>query len=156
VTVRLGETTDIEAVLAIERGAPEAPHWTEHEYRKLLVASEGAAHRRLFVCDDPAGILGFAVGMVLDAGGVCEGEIESLAVREEARRKGIGRTLCEAVISWCEEWKAAEVILEVRASSAGAIHLYEQLGFRRTGERKAYYREPSEDAILMRRLMSKS
>jgi ribosomal-protein-alanine N-acetyltransferase len=39
--------------------------------------------------------------------------------------------------------------LEVRAGGAGAIALYEGLGFTVTGRRRGYYREPAEDALLM-------
>ncbi|RXH56730.1 ribosomal protein S18-alanine N-acetyltransferase [Granulicella sibirica] len=152
--VRVGKLEDIEAILAIERSAPEAPHWPSQEYRKALEPAAGAVHRKLFVCETPEGLLGFAVGTVLDAGGQCEGELENLAVREEARRQGIGLALCTAVFSWCQEQAAKEVALEVRASSAGAIRLYEKLGFQKIGERRAYYREPLDDAILMRWLMS--
>ena len=40
--------------------------------------------------------------------------------------------------------------LEVRAGSVGAIALYEGLGFVVVGRRRGYYREPVEDALLMR------
>jgi [ribosomal protein S18]-alanine N-acetyltransferase len=42
------------------------------------------------------------------------------------------------------------VELEVRAGSAGAIALYERLGFVAVGRRPGYYRSPVEDAVLMR------
>jgi ribosomal-protein-alanine N-acetyltransferase len=38
----------------------------------------------------------------------------------------------------------------VRAGSAGAIALYERLGFVAVGRRPGYYRSPVEDAVLMR------
>ena len=65
-----------------------------------------------------------------------------------ARRMGVGRALCEAVIDWCKGQSAA-LELEVRAGSEGAIALYEGLGFVVTGRRGGYYREPAEDAVLM-------
>jgi ribosomal-protein-alanine N-acetyltransferase len=40
--------------------------------------------------------------------------------------------------------------LEVRAGSGGAIALYAGLGFVVAGRRAGYYREPEEDALLMR------
>ena len=40
--------------------------------------------------------------------------------------------------------------LEVRAGSAGAIGLYEGLGFVGVGRRRGYYRDPVDDAVLMR------
>jgi ribosomal-protein-alanine N-acetyltransferase len=40
--------------------------------------------------------------------------------------------------------------LEVRAGSGGAIALYSGLGFVVAGLRKGYYKEPDEDAVMMR------
>lgn len=76
-------------------------------------------------------------------------ELESVAVAERVRRKGVGRALCRAAMEWAQG-RAAEVIeLEVRASSMGALALYRSLGFRETGVRRGYYRDPMEDAVLM-------
>ena len=105
------------------------------------------------VAEAESRLLGFAVGKVMGFGssglkGV--GEIESVAVDPAARRGGVGRALCEAVIGWCRGQRAEEVELEVRAGSVGAIALYGGLGFVVVGRRKGYYREPVEDALLMK------
>ena len=63
---------------------------------------------------------------------------------------GWGGRLCGAVIEWCREQGAAAVELEVRAASEGAIALYRGLGFVAVGRRPGYYREPVDDAVLMR------
>jgi ribosomal-protein-alanine N-acetyltransferase len=39
--------------------------------------------------------------------------------------------------------------LEVRVSNAGAITLYERLGFRASGVRRGYYTDNREDALIM-------
>ena len=41
--------------------------------------------------------------------------------------------------------------LEVRASNGPAIALYEKLGFSEIGRRKNYYRNPREDALILRK-----
>jgi len=41
--------------------------------------------------------------------------------------------------------------LEVRASNMPAIALYEKLGFTQIGRRKNYYRNPKEDALILRK-----
>lgn len=135
---------DLEAILAVER-ASEGPHWGVEEYRRALAGEEGAVRRRVFVWD---GVDGFAVGMVLCVAGVCEGELEHVVVRAAARRRGVGRALCGAVIAWVKEVGGERVGLEVRASNP-ALHLYESMGFREVGRRGGYYREPVEDAMLM-------
>ena len=147
-SVRVAGLADLPAILALERGS-EGPHWTEKQYRDALVGGEGSVRRRVFIWE---GVLGFAVGMVLAAGGVSEGELEHVVVKAEARRQGIGRAMCEAVLGWSRECGAKAVRLEVRASNVGAIGLYRGLGFLEAGRRTGYYREPLEDAVLMERV----
>jgi len=45
------------------------------------------------------------------------------------------------------------IFLEVRESNTGARRLYEEFGFRETGRRKAYYTNPSEDAVLYSKIL---
>ncbi len=97
-------------------------------------------------------MLGFAVGKVL--GAVRRGELESVAVDAAARRGGVGKALCEAVVAWCRGQGVQEMELEVRAGSAGASALYEGLGFVVVGRRAEYYRDPVEDATLMQLRLS--
>jgi ribosomal-protein-alanine N-acetyltransferase len=144
--VREGDAADVEAVIALERATERAPHWTRTAYAAVFDA-EGA-RRCLFVAEGEGGVVGFAVGAVQAGGRV--GEIESVVVAERARRTGIGRRLCGAVVEWCRARGAGEIVLEVRAGSAGAIALYAELGFARVAMRPRYYREPEEDAVLMR------
>ncbi len=66
-----------------------------------------------------------------------------------ARRKGIGKALCQQVMDWSRYAGASELELEVRASSDGALALYRSLGFVEQGRRRDYYRNPTEDAVLM-------
>jgi ribosomal-protein-alanine N-acetyltransferase len=91
-------------------------------------------------------LLGFAVGVVTGD----SAELESVAVRGDTRRRGVGRALCDAVAEWCRSQGATALELEVRAASAGVMALYEGLGFVSVGRRRGYYREPVDDAVLMR------
>lgn len=148
--VRVARGTDLAGVVEMERRIAEAPHWTEAEYAAMVAVDRGAddAIRRCLVVAEAEGrLLGFAVGKVT---GVGPGELESVAVDSAARRKGVGRVLCEAVIDWCRGQGAEEMELEVRGGSAGPIALYGGLGFVVVGRRKGYYREPIEDALLMK------
>ena len=151
--VRMAGAADLPAVVGLERGIAEAPHWAEGEYAAIVhVDSEddAAVRRCLLVAEAEGRVVGFAVGKVIGAGADGVGELESVAVDGAVRRMGVGRALCEAVIAWCKGQGAAAVELEVRAGSGGAIGLYTGLGFVVTGLRRGYYREPVEDAVLMR------
>ena len=77
-------------------------------------------------------------------------ELESVVVSDSYRRAGIGRALCRAVLDWSRTQDATEVVLEVRAASSAAIALYAALGFTLAARRPRYYRDPNDDALLMR------
>ncbi len=102
-----------------------------------------------FVAEADGELLGFAVGKVILSTAEGVGEIESVAVGGAARRRGVGRALCETLVGWCREQGVGVIELEVRAGSDGAIALYEGLGFVVVGRRGGYYRDPDEDAVLM-------
>lgn len=148
IEMRQARVGDVDAVVALERGIEGAPHWAEREYRAMVASGEdGGVRRRLVVAErEGGGLVGFAVGKIV---GQDLAEIESVAVAVEGRRSGVGRALCEALVAWFREEGAETVELEVRAGNDGAIALYRRLGFRETGRRKAYYRGPVEDAVLM-------
>ena|ERR1700723_2602925 len=152
--IRTGGAVDLAAVLMMERGIAEAPHWTRAEYEAIANAEgnvDSGVRRCLMIAEAEEGrLLGFAVAKVIGSGLEGVAEIETVAVDWAARRKGMGRSLCEAVTEWCSRQGARAVELEVRAGSVGAIALYRGLGFVSVGRRKGYYREPVEDALLMK------
>jgi ribosomal-protein-alanine N-acetyltransferase len=158
VSVRVGIAADLEAVIALERAVGEAPHWSETEYAAIVSSQEdtrggvqgGEVRRCLLVAEAEGRLVGFAVGKVIGMGRDGVAELESVAVEAGARRGGVGRALCGAVVEWCRGQGAAAIELEVRAGSAGAIALYAGLGFVVVGRRGAYYSGPVEDALLMR------
>jgi ribosomal-protein-alanine N-acetyltransferase len=150
--IRAGNAGDLVGVMRLERATPEAPHWAEGEYAAIVSpdgSAEAAMRRCLFVAEAESALLGFAVGKVLFTETLRLAELESVAVSASARRVGVGRALCEAVIGWSREQGATEIELEVRAGGVGAVALYHGLGFAVVGQRGGYYRDPTEDALLM-------
>ena len=77
-----------------------------------------------------------------------EADMMNIAVGEGFRRRGIARMLVEELIRRLD---AYQLTLEVRASNAPAIALYESLGFAQVGLRKNYYHKPKEDALILRK-----
>ena len=150
VRVRAAGVADLDAVVALERSVAEAPHWGAAEYAAIVASGDEGVRRCLFVAEVEGRVVGFAVGKVIGAGPEGSAELESVAVDVAARRMGAGRALCGAVVEWCREVGSAVVELEVRAASSGAIALYEGLGFGVVGRRPGYYRDPADDALLMR------
>ena len=85
------------------------------------------------------------------SGRVSAGElhINNIGVHETARRRGIGNALMAAVFAEGRRQGARTAILEVRAGNVAAQSLYRRFGFEVVGRRRHYYREPTEDALLM-------
>ena len=93
---------------------------------------------------------GVVVGYVGSQTVLQEADMMNIAVGEGFRRRGIARMLVEELIRRLD---AYQLTLEVRASNAPAIALYEKLGFAQVGLRKNYYRNPKEDARILRKTL---
>ena len=80
-----------------------------------------------------------------------EADMMNVAVEPESRRRGIGRRLVEDLVQALKDRQVNSLTLEVRASNEPAKALYEQLGFLQIGRRPNYYRNPKEDALILRK-----
>lgn len=80
-----------------------------------------------------------------------ETDMMNIAVSPEHRRMGIGEALIAALVEELKSRQSHCLSLEVRASNAPAIALYEKLGFIQVGRRRGYYRNPKEDALILRK-----
>jgi ribosomal-protein-alanine N-acetyltransferase len=80
-----------------------------------------------------------------------ETDMMNVAVHPEHRRRGIARALIEALVVALRERESSCLTLEVRASNEPAIALYSDLGFGEVGRRRNYYRNPKEDALILRK-----
>ena len=82
-----------------------------------------------------------------------ESDMMNVAVHPDHRRRGIAQAL---ILQLMQDLKARDNVnlsLEVRASNAPAITLYEKLGFEVAGHRPNYYRHPKEDALIMKKAL---
>ena len=77
--------------------------------------------------------------------------VNNLAVTLRYRGKGMGEKLLSHALNLYPDAECA--LLEVRKNNIPAQRLYEKHGFVKVGERKNYYSNPTEDAILMTKNM---
>ena len=80
-----------------------------------------------------------------------ESDVMNVAVHPDFRRRGMAEALVNALVAELKAMDSHCLTLEVRASNVPAIALYEKLGFSEIGRRKNYYRNPKEDALIMRK-----
>ena len=81
-----------------------------------------------------------------------EADMMNVAVHPDYRRRGIARELVMGLVAALGEKGVHSLALEVRASNAPAIALYEQLGFIQVGLRPNYYRNPKENALILKKV----
>jgi len=150
--IRRAVRADLPAMLRIEQASFADP-WTidslstalSLDRMRVLVAE--SAEQGGKVGDAAPELLGYVVALVAGL----EAEIADLAVAPESRRIGIGRALLQRVLAELGEAAVQMVYLEVRESNEAARTLYETSGFCSVGRRRAYYRSPIEDALVLRR-----
>jgi len=129
-------------VAALERECFTVP-WSENSIRTelsnplsyWLVAAEG----------------GTVVGYVGSQSVMGEADMMNIAVLPTQRRSGIAQRLVEALVTALRGQDVCSLTLEVRASNEPAKALYEKLGFSMIGRRPNYYRNPKEDALILRK-----
>jgi ribosomal-protein-alanine N-acetyltransferase len=133
-------TRDLQQVMAIETACFSSP-WSRSNFLFEL-RSMGSCCMLARLGNK---VVGYGIGwFVLD-----ELHIMNIAVRPDWRRRGIGCKLLRFFLSTGEGKGCRRATLELRASNEAARKLYQQHGFRPVAIRKAYYRRPLEDAVLM-------
>jgi ribosomal-protein-alanine acetyltransferase len=136
--IRSAAFNDLPAILAIEQQSPSAAHWTPEQYNQLVDSGI------VLVAEEAGKLAGFVCAKAV--GG--EWEIENVVAAVELLRRGIANELLRKLIERAQNEAASAILLEVRESNGPARRLYEKCGFCEVGRRRAYYRDPVEDAIL--------
>jgi [ribosomal protein S18]-alanine N-acetyltransferase len=152
VLIRPITPNDLSSVRAMEQQSETAAHWAEREYDALFVPDAPARIALVAVSESDATQI---YGFVIVRCAVDDWEIENLVVAPEYQRLGVGTKLIRELL-YRAQGAATSVVLEVRESNFAARRLYEKLGFSEQGRRGNYYREPMEDALLLRISVIKS
>jgi ribosomal-protein-alanine N-acetyltransferase len=130
--------------------------WAKNDYLKELKRDDS-----IFKVAQNTGkkIIGFALVRLLigdSAASFDSSEILNIAVRHSFQNKGFGQMIFDAILCELKRKNISEIRLEVRASNAKAIAFYQKNGFEFQFERKNYYQNPPENAIVLRRQIKRS
>ena len=142
----LSATPEQARALSHLHGQLFAKRWDTEDMRRLL------EHPACVALAAVSSHTSAPIGFVIAQSSADEAEILSIGVDAAFQRRGIGRTLVEALIELARSKGARRLFLDVAESNAAALALYARLGFEQMGRRKAYYRHPDgrqEDALLM-------
>ncbi|MGH7583296.1 MAG: ribosomal protein S18-alanine N-acetyltransferase [Gemmatimonadales bacterium] len=140
--LRSARPADAGALAVLERAAFGDP-WSVAQLRNALAGPSAVA----LVAEQESTIVGYVLGRVV----VDQAEVLSIATMPDRRRLGIGRRLLDAMLGELARHGAHSVWLEVRESNLAARKLYQDSGFVADGIRRDYYRQPVEDALVLRR-----
>jgi len=145
ILVRHAVSADLPHLAEIAKTSATAAHWSNDEYAKLI-APEMVQERVTLVIEQDGVVAGFIVGRPLAE----EWEIENIAVRGPARRRGMGSHLLGEFLNLARNRGGKQVFLEVRESNQAARSLYEKWAFIESGRRGSYYQDPVEDAVILK------
>lgn len=139
--VRRAEEKDAGSIAELERVCFSQPWSYDSIYHDV------AENKLSFylVAETGGKIIGYA-GIWNIAG---EGHITNVAVSPDFRRRGVGDALIEVLLKVTGEAGVYSHTLEVRKGNTGALRLYAKHGFKIEGERKGYYEDNGEDALIM-------
>ena len=131
------------SVAAIEKECFGVDAWSEKS-----VASELTNKLSLWL----VAVDGDRVAGYIGSQTVCdETDMMNVAVTADYRRQGLGEKLVQELEKELKAIGSQCLTLEVRDSNTPARTLYEKLGFQQIGLRKNYYRNPREDAYILRK-----
>ena len=145
VEIRRLEVQDIDAVVGIQTQCREASQWPRNAYELLAAPVPANNTAPCWVAENDGRVAGFLAARKL----ADELEILNLAVAPASRRQGIAGQLLRTAMKWAATEGIAKIYLEVRDSNAPAKAFYQSHGFRATGMRPDYYRDPADDALLL-------
>lgn len=137
---------DLREVARIETACFADP-WSEESFRRLLAAQPAIFLVAVFPPD--SAVAGYAIAFSVGE----EGEVLNVAVEPGFRSKGLAGQMLDALLIEMSGRGVRTAFLEVRESNRAALALYGSRGFAEIGRRRAYYRRPVEDALVMRRIL---
>ena len=140
---------DVEEVLEIEASWSARP-WSRRTFENELgipFSRSGVAIR----AHRPDHVLAYFVRWVVGD----EVRLLSLAVRESARREGLGGWLLDEVLDEAKALGCLRAVLEVAEANLAARALYGSRGFREVTRREDYY-GPGKAALILERSVGRA
>ena len=140
IEIRRLQLRDLTAIEMIERSAYPTP-WSRSMFAGELSKPSSVC---LGAFEDEV-----LVGYLITSRYVDAWHVMNVAVAPDRQRRGIASALLGRLFELTAADDRRGYTLEVRVSNAGAIKLYEELGFRPRGVRRGYYTDNREDALIM-------
>jgi len=145
--IRLANESDLSQLIAISETADSPTLWTRQHWMDIFGTKVPA--RVAWIAEEIAEGETQAIGFLVAQNCGVEWELENVVVLPAYLRRGAGRGLLSTLLAYSRSMGAERVLLEVRVSNVSAIALYRQCRFDLMGQRRDYYRKPTEDALIL-------
>ncbi len=132
--------SDINQVYQLEKKTFKEP-WLESQFSRYAVGLNNSMSYTYKINNKVVGYL--MAESILD-----EIHIHNIVVKEKYRNNNIAKEMISCLVLEGKKSHKNRVCLEVNCSNIFALKLYNNLGFKKVGVRKKYYRD-GMDAILM-------
>ncbi|MFE6995675.1 ribosomal protein S18-alanine N-acetyltransferase [Microbacterium sp. NPDC057659] len=141
--IRTAETSDLEAIMALENSSFPDDAWSE----QTMAAEVASEHNHYLVDEEDGRVIGY--GGVRALRGAPDSDIQTIALDPAYRGQGRGRRMLRLLLDLARERGARDTFLEVRDDNEVAQALYLSEGFAEIGRRPRYYKG-GVDAIIMK------
>lgn len=146
--LRPATESDLQPIMELEKSSFGNDAWAKPTMRAELLAP----HTFYVVAYIDEKVVGYAgLSKVKSSSSA---DIQTIAVDQSLRRRGIGRELMEKLIAQAIQLSATELYLEVREDKPEPQKLYESLGFEAIDKRENYYQPDGVAAIVMRLVLN--
>lgn len=145
INFRQMDFNDLDAVLTIDKLSFSNP-WPVNAFQYELEQNNDA---RLWIGEFQSNLESKIIAMAVIWIIIDEAHIGTFAIHPDFQKKGIGPQFLAFIFSQLIPENILKVFLEVRQSNTQAIKLYRKFGFDIDGERKNYYHDNGETAVLM-------
>jgi ribosomal-protein-alanine N-acetyltransferase len=147
ISYRAAIQLDLPVLVSMERVLFADSPWSMGQFKEEF---KGVPNSRYFMVatNEQDQIVGYAAVLVVAPG--VEADVLTVAVLPEYARQGIATHFMGELEKWSKEKQATAMMLEVGVENAGAIALYEKLGYQNIATRRNYYGH-GLDALVMRK-----
>lgn len=147
---------DVADALLIEK-ENNLSHWSDESYRTEIKNKDSIALSIKF----KGKLAGFIIARLIITDQYnkqnikqnYETEILNIAITKSLQNKGLGQKLLDKFFKTIETRDVSEIWLEVRETNLQAINFYKKNGFSIQFKRKNYYTNPTENALIMKKII---
>jgi len=153
IRLRAAEKSDLPRLFELDQVCfPAGIAYCEADFRWLLRSSQVTA----VVAEEDELLAGFAIAQSKQIQGALAGQIVTLDVAPDFRRRGVGQILMDAIeVGLCTAG-AESLRLEVAVDNSAALNFYRKRGFEAVGRIPGYYRANLDAIVMEKRLTGHS